>query len=144
VRITSNVVSSNPTHVRCTRDKVCQCLAEGRWFSPGAPVSSKNRNYLLDITKILMKVALNTIILTLTNKLQNDFSLQQVLFLEETWVPGENHRPSASHWQTLSLVHLTWVGFELTTLVVIGTDYIVSYKSNYHTIKTTTAPFMEL
>jgi len=25
-----------------------------------------------------------------------------VLLVEETWVPGENHRPSASHWQTLS------------------------------------------
>jgi len=31
-------------------------------------------------------------------------------------------------------VHLTWVGFELTTLVVIGTDGIGSYESNYHTI----------
>ena len=35
-------------------------------------------------------------------------------------------------------VRLAWAGFELTTLVVIGTDYIGSYKSNYHTI--TTAP----
>ena len=31
-------------------------------------------------------------------------------------------------------VHLSWVGFELTTLVVIGTDCIDSYKSNYHYI----------
>jgi hypothetical protein len=33
-------------------------------------------------------------------------------------------------------VHLAWVGFELITLVVIGTDYIQkgSCKSNYHTI----------
>ena len=30
--------------------------------------------------------------------------------------------------------------FELTTLVVIGTHCIGSYKSNYHTIMTTTAP----
>ena len=30
---------------------------------------------------------------------------------------------------------------ELITLVVIGTDCIGSYKSNYHTIMTTTAPF---
>ena len=29
-------------------------------------------------------------------------------------------------------VHLARVGFELTTLVVIGTDCIVSFKSNYH------------
>jgi hypothetical protein len=33
-------------------------------------------------------------------------------------------------------VHLTWAGFELTMLVVIGTDCICSYKSNYHTIWT--------
>jgi hypothetical protein len=29
---------------------------------------------------------------------------------------------------------LVWGGFELTTLVVIGTDCIDRYKSNYHTI----------
>ena len=28
-------------------------------------------------------------------------------------------------------VHLVWAEFELTALVVIGTDYIGSYKSNY-------------
>jgi len=37
-------------------------------------------------------------------------------------------------------VHLTWAGFEFTTLVVIGTDYTGSCKSNYHMITTTTAP----
>ena len=41
---------------------------------------------------------------------------------------------------TLYRIHVTppGAGFELTTLVVIGTDCIGSYKSNYHT--TTTAP----
>ena len=34
---------------------------------------------------------------------------------------------------------LPWAGFELTTLVVIGTFCIGSCKSNYHTIRTTTA-----
>jgi hypothetical protein len=34
-------------------------------------------------------------------------------------------------------VHLASTKFELTTLVVIGIDCIGSYKSNYHTIKTT-------
>jgi len=29
-------------------------------------------------------------------------SWQSVLLMEETRVPGENHRPIASHWQTLS------------------------------------------
>jgi hypothetical protein len=36
-------------------------------------------------------------------------------------------------------VHIAWAGFELTTLVVIGTDCICRYKSNYHMITTTTA-----
>ena len=39
-------------------------------------------------------------------------------------------------------VHLVWVGFELTMLVVIGTDFIGSCKSNYHTIMTTTGPYL--
>ena len=58
-----------------------------------------------------------------------------VLLVEQTWVPRENHQPAASDWKTLShnfyQVHLTWAGFELTTLVVIGTDCISSCKSNY-------------
>ena len=37
-------------------------------------------------------------------------------------------------------IHLAWAGFELTALVVIGTDCIGSYISNYHTIMTTTTP----
>jgi hypothetical protein len=40
----------------------------------------------------------------------------------------------------LYLVHLAWAEFELTTLGVIGTDCIGSYKSTYHTIKTRMAP----
>ena len=31
-------------------------------------------------------------------------------------------------------IHVPWAGFELTTLVVIGTDGIGSFKSNYHPI----------
>jgi hypothetical protein len=38
---------------------------------------------------------------------------------------------------------LPWPGFELTTLVVIGTDCTGSCKSNYHTITTTTAPTLK-
>ena len=37
-------------------------------------------------------------------------------------------------------VHLAIKGFELTTLLVIGTDCTGSCKSNYHTITTMTAP----
>ena len=63
---------------------------------------------------------------------------QSVLLVEETGITGENHRPVVSHWQTYHImlyrVHLAWVGFKLTTLVVIGTDCISSCKSIYHTI----------
>jgi hypothetical protein len=45
-------------------DKVCQRPTEGRWFSPGIPVSSTNKTDSHNITEILLKVALNTIILT--------------------------------------------------------------------------------
>jgi hypothetical protein len=41
-------------------------------------------------------------------------------------------------------IHLVWAGFELTTLVVIGTDYIGSYISNYHIIMTMTNPIIVL
>ena len=39
--------------------------------------------------------------------------------------------------------HLAWTGFELKTLVVIGTDRIGSYKSNYYKITTITNPFLQ-
>ena len=65
--------------------------------------------------------------------------------MEATGVPGENHLPVASHWQTLShnVVSSTPYherGFKLTTLLVIDTDCTGSCKSNYHTITTMTAP----
>ena len=41
-------------------------------------------------------------------------------------------------------VHLIWAGFEIATLVVIGTDCIGSYISNYRTITTTTAPIFQI
>ena len=37
-------------------------------------------------------------------------------------------------------VYLAWAGFEVTTLVVIGSDCTSSCKSNCHTITTTTPP----
>jgi hypothetical protein len=60
-----------------------------------------------------------------------------VLLVEETGVPGENHRPVASHWQTLS--HNV-VSSTPRHEQVLNTDSIGSCKSNYHTIMTTTTP----
>jgi hypothetical protein len=50
-------------------DKVCLWLATGRWFFPGTPVSSTNKN---DITEMLFKVTLHTI--KQTNKINNSYS----------------------------------------------------------------------
>ena len=72
VPITTKVVSPNSDHGEVyiyiysiqhynVCDKDCQCLATGRWFSPGTPVSSTNKTDSHDITEILLKVALNTI-----------------------------------------------------------------------------------
>ena len=53
---------------RCTTlcHKVCQWLAAGQWFSLDTPVSSTNKTDCHDLTEILLKVAFNTITLTLT------------------------------------------------------------------------------
>jgi hypothetical protein len=44
--------------------KACQWLAAGQWFSPGTPVYSTNKTDCYDITEILLKVALNSILIT--------------------------------------------------------------------------------
>ena len=72
-------------------------------------------------------------------------SCRSVLLVEETGVPGNNHRPAASHWQILSHIVVSstprqWAEFELTTFVVIDTDCTCSCKFTYHMITTTTAP----
>jgi len=44
------------------------------------------------------------------------------LLVEESGVPGKNHRPTTRYWQTYHImlywVHLSWAGVELTMLVV--------------------------
>ena len=67
-------------------------------------------------------------------------SWQSILLVEETTdLPQVTDKlyHKKLHW-----IHLAWAGFELTMLVVIGTDCIGSYKSNYHTITNTTAPIL--
>ena len=66
---------------------------------------------------------------------------RSVLLVEETGVPGENHRPAASHWQALSynVVSTTLRHKRIRTLVTIGTDCIGSCKSNYNIFTATTS-----
>jgi hypothetical protein len=68
VSFTTNVVISKPVHCELDTtlcDKVRQLLVPGWWFSP---VSSTNKGYSYEITDILLKVALNTITLSLHMK----------------------------------------------------------------------------
>ena len=65
---------------------------------------------------------------------------QSVLLVEETGVPGENHQPVVSHWQTLShnVVSSTLRLSGIRTHNV--TDYVGSCKFNYQLITTTMTP----
>jgi hypothetical protein len=83
-------------------DKVCHCLAVGRWFSVGTPDSYINKAYRRDIVEILWKYIVNDLMY---------------------------------YWHLI----YWWTSSQITTLVVIGTDCTGSFKSNYHTITTTTA-----
>jgi hypothetical protein len=89
--------------------KFCQWLATGRWFSPGTPVSSTNKTDRHDITEILLFVWL--MIFNATFNTISVISWRSVLLVEETRVPGENHRPIVSHRQTLlhNVVHLALI-----------------------------------
>ena len=66
------------------------------------------------------------------------------ILMEVAGGSGENLRAVASHWQIYHImlypVHLVWAVFEHTTLVVIGTDYLGSYASNYHPITSHDGP----
>ena len=59
-------------------DQVCQWLAVGRWFSVGTPVSSIDITDRHDIAEILLKLALNTISLTLT-LISSDFRFTEIV-----------------------------------------------------------------
>jgi hypothetical protein len=72
-------------------------------------------------------------------------------FMTTSFIGGGNRRKSPTCRKSLDkLYHImfyrAWAGFELTTLMVIGTDCTstfcvhCSYNSNYHTITTTTSP----
>jgi hypothetical protein len=64
--------------------------------------------------------------------MKNERIWQSVLLMEKT----SNLSQVADKLYHIMLyqVHATWMGFELTTLLVVGTDCTGSCKSNYHMI----------
>jgi hypothetical protein len=64
---------------------------------------------------------------------------QSVLLVEETGGPRENLSQVTDDLYHIMLYTLPWLRFKLTTSVVIGSDFMGSCKSNYHTIMATTA-----
>jgi hypothetical protein len=101
-----------------------------QWFSH----QSKNirREYYHSEVKYIICIRIKVIVLKATFNNLSTISWWWVLFVEETGVPEENHRPTTSHWQTLSYnvssIPRHEAGFDLTTLAVIGIElcYLVN------------------
>jgi hypothetical protein len=53
------------------------------------------------------------ILLSVTFNNISVISWRSVLLMEETEVPGENHRPAASHWQTCIEYTSSWTGINI-------------------------------
>jgi hypothetical protein len=62
--------------------------------------------------------------------------IRSVLLMEETGVPGENHRPVASHWKTLSHIRTP-----RNVYVIQTRNFSGDMRWFHHTITTTTAPW---
>ena len=76
VPITTNVVSSNPT--RYNIDYVIKFVSDLRHvvsFLQGIPVSSTDKTDCHDISEILLKVALNTIMITPNSLIIHGYSI---------------------------------------------------------------------
>ena len=64
-------------------DNDCQWFVAGRWFSTGTPVSSTNESDSHDIAVILLKVAINTITLTIIpNQQDNTNQITAKIYLQ--------------------------------------------------------------
>jgi hypothetical protein len=94
-------------------------------------------NYVNHI-RIIVLCLLQAICRSLTGKLRSYFWKWRVRYPEKT--TDLSQVTDKLYHIMLHRVHFAWAGFKLSTWVVIGTDCISSYKSNYHTITATMAP----
>ena len=99
--------------------------------------------YISQPKRILYNKGVRVMVFNATFNNISVISWRSVLLVEGT---GKNHRPTEVtdklYYMMLYGIHIAWAGFEITTLVGIGTDCIGSYKSNYHSI-TTTTPYQQ-
>jgi hypothetical protein len=96
------------------------------WFCSFSLPHYPSCNFKLFFFELMGRLGLCVTVINTTFNNISIISCRSVLLVEETWVPRENHRPVANHWQALShnVVEYTspWVEFELTPIVVIGTE----------------------
>ena len=89
VHITTNVVISNPVHgeVSWKQHYVINLsdTCADRWFSPGTPVFTTNKNDRHDMAEILLKVTLNTINQPTNQLLHCSLQLYLTFTFELTW-----------------------------------------------------------
>jgi hypothetical protein len=68
------------TRLAAASDRVYQLLAQGRWFPSGTEASSTTKTGRHDIAEILLKVALNTITLSISY-IKNQWKIR----IDNTW-----------------------------------------------------------
>ena len=97
---------------------------------------NKNKKFMKFEKKINCNeggLGVSVMVLNVTFNNISDISWRPILLVQENGITRDNHPPAASHIQTLLHNFVSSASsLELTTLVMIGTDCIDSYKSNYH------------
>ena len=105
-------------------------------------MNDKDDSHLEHIKKyVILTFWVRIVVLNATFNNISFISWRSVLLVKETGVPGENHRPATSHWQTLSHNVIARTprherDSNSHIWLVIGTYC----KSNYHMLTTTTVP----
>jgi hypothetical protein len=100
--------------------------------------------YLIDNSTKMLKVGVRVMVFNATFNNISIILWQSVLLVEETRISGENHRSATSHWQTWSHKVVSSIprlsGIQIRNVSGDRHWCIGSYKSNNHTIMTTTIP----
>ena len=83
-------------------DQACQCLATGRGFASGTPVSSTNKTDRHDITEILLKVALKPITTTTTSSTTDPWWILEIHLYNTGHNSADSVPPSEGAQQRIS------------------------------------------